>query len=78
MLRAAGHAIRRPSSTLAMPDHSVPTKDRAAIRGGAAAMVEQMRQYAADAGITFFGLDDARHGIVHVVGPEQASSSPAW
>jgi 3-isopropylmalate/(R)-2-methylmalate dehydratase large subunit len=76
MLQAGGHAIRRPSSTLAVPDHSVPTRDRASMAGGAKAMVEQLRQYAEDHGITFFGLDDARHGIVHVVGPEQGFTQP--
>ena len=76
MLNAGGHAIRRPSSTLAVPDHSVPTRDRATMSGGAVAMVEQLRQYAADHGITFFGLDDERHGIVHVVGPEQGFTQP--
>ncbi len=76
MLRAGGHAVRRPSSTLAMPDHSVPTKDRAAISGGAAAMVEQLRRNAVDHGISFLGLDDERQGIVHVVGPEQGFTQP--
>jgi 3-isopropylmalate/(R)-2-methylmalate dehydratase large subunit len=76
MLKAGGHAVRRPSSTLAVPDHSVPTTGRAAMGGGAKAMVEQLRQYAEDHGIQFFGLDDARQGIVHVVGPEQGFTQP--
>jgi 3-isopropylmalate/(R)-2-methylmalate dehydratase large subunit len=76
MLRAGGHSVRRPSSTLAIPDHSVPTRNRAAMSGRGQSLVEQLRTNAADNGIRFFGLDDARHGIVHVVGPEQGFTLP--
>ncbi len=76
MLREGGHRVRRPSSTLAMPDHSVPTRDRATMSRGAIAMVEQLRRNAEAHGITYFGLDDPRHGIVHVVGPEQGFTLP--
>ncbi|MBV9510803.1 MAG: 3-isopropylmalate dehydratase large subunit [Caulobacteraceae bacterium] len=76
MLRARGYPVRRPSSTLAMPDHSAPTKDRHALSGRNLKMLEKLRADAAEHGVTFFGLDDARHGIVHVVGPEQGFTLP--
>jgi homoaconitase/3-isopropylmalate dehydratase large subunit len=28
-----------------------------------------------DFGLTYFGLDDARQGIVHIIGPEQVCVS---
>src|SRR4029077_1567288 len=40
------------------------------------AMAEALRHDSAAAGIAFFGLDDARQGIVHVVAPEQGLSQP--
>ena len=33
-------------------------------------------QYTSDFGVQMFGLKDQRHGIVHVVGPEQGISQP--
>ncbi len=39
-------------------------------------MVEQLNSNTAATGITLFGLDDPRQGIVHVVGPEQGLSQP--
>jgi 3-isopropylmalate/(R)-2-methylmalate dehydratase large subunit len=76
MLRAGGHTVRRPQATLAIPDHAVPTKDRDRLRGGNLAMVEQLRRNAADWGIKYLGMDDPRHGIVHVVGPELGFTQP--
>jgi 3-isopropylmalate/(R)-2-methylmalate dehydratase large subunit len=76
MLRAGGHAVRRPASTLAIPDHSVPTKGRAGLSGHGQHMVEELRRNATDHGIPHLGLDDPRHGIVHVVGPEQGFTQP--
>ena len=37
-------------------------------------MAQALMHDAARAGIRFFGLDDPRQGIVHVVGPEQGLS----
>ena len=39
-------------------------------------MVERLQDNTAAAGITLFGLDDPRQGIVHVAGPEQGLSLP--
>jgi 3-isopropylmalate/(R)-2-methylmalate dehydratase large subunit len=39
-------------------------------------MIDELRTQAQAAGITHFGLGDARQGIVHVVGPEQGLTLP--
>jgi 3-isopropylmalate/(R)-2-methylmalate dehydratase large subunit len=76
-MKAAGRKVRRPASILAMPDHSVPTKNRESLREERTArLVRDLRDNAVANGITHFGLDDIRHGIVHVVGPEQGFTLP--
>lgn len=79
MLRQRRLAVRSPARTFGTPDHYVPTdsRDLATVgdpekRGMAQALVDDSSR----AGITCFGLDDRRQGIVHVVGPEQGLSSP--
>ncbi len=77
-LRERGLGVARPDLTFGVADHYVPTRGRGgpiadpAIRG----MVERLAGNAAAAGITLFGLDDPRQGIVHVAGPEQGLSLP--
>ncbi|MEJ8810842.1 3-isopropylmalate dehydratase large subunit [Variovorax ureilyticus] len=79
MLRQRGLAVRRPDRAFATPDHYVPTASRAL--GDIAdpekrAMAQALEDDSRAAGIRFFGIDDARQGIVHVVGPEQGLSLP--
>ncbi|MCE2965775.1 MAG: 3-isopropylmalate dehydratase large subunit, partial [Alphaproteobacteria bacterium] len=38
--------------------------------------VDTLAQNCAEFGITYFGMDDARQGIVHVIGPEQGFTLP--
>jgi len=77
-LRLAGRKVRRPEATLAVPDHNVPTADRA--QGIADAQsriqVDTLAQNCADFGIEMFGMDDPRQGIVHIIGPEQGMTQP--
>ncbi|GAC1342016.1 MAG: 3-isopropylmalate dehydratase large subunit [Acetobacteraceae bacterium] len=79
MLAARGLPLRRPDRTTATPDHYVTTT------GGGLAdivdperrrMVETLTENARASGVTLFGLDDPRQGIVHVIGPEQGLSQP--
>jgi 3-isopropylmalate/(R)-2-methylmalate dehydratase large subunit len=77
-LRQAGRAPWRINANLAMADHNVPTRDR---RSGIAdpisrIQVEALMRNCAAHGILAFGMDDVRHGIVHVVGPELGASLP--
>ncbi|MGR3984415.1 MAG: 3-isopropylmalate dehydratase large subunit [Gammaproteobacteria bacterium] len=75
-LREAARAPWRASSILAVPDHNVPTT-----AGGVADPVSQQQvaalaQNCAAFGITEFGMDDPRQGIVHVIGPEYGATLP--
>ena len=77
-LRLAGRKVRRPEATLAVPDHNVPTVDRA--KGiddeESRIQVDTLAQNAADFGIEMFGMNDPRQGIVHIIGPEQGLTQP--
>jgi 3-isopropylmalate/(R)-2-methylmalate dehydratase large subunit len=77
-LRNAGRTVREPARTLAVADHNVPTTDRA---GGIAdaesrIQIETLEANAAEFGVPYFGMDDIRQGIVHVIGPEQGFTQP--
>jgi 3-isopropylmalate/(R)-2-methylmalate dehydratase large subunit len=79
MLRQRGLPVRRPDLAFATPDHYVPTASRDLARIAdpeKRAMAQALADDCAASGIRFFGLDDARQGIVHVVGPEQGLSLP--
>jgi 3-isopropylmalate/(R)-2-methylmalate dehydratase large subunit len=80
-LRLAGRKPWRVSANLATADHNVPTTERS---GGVADIadpvarlqVQTLDQNCADFGITEFGMNDPRQGIVHVIGPEQGATLP--
>ena len=77
-LRVHGRRPRRPEANLAVPDHNVPTTLRAAgITDPVARLqVETLVHNCAEFGITLFGMDDPRQGIVHVIGPETGFTLP--
>ena len=78
-LRMAGRKVRAPEKTIAVPDHNVPTTlDRAkGIENEESRIqVEALEKNAADFGITYYGVDDVRQGIVHIIGPEQGHTLP--
>ncbi len=77
-LRLAGREVRRPDLTIATVDHNVPTSDRdkpwpdpLSIQQ-VEVLTGNVRQFA----IPYFGVEDVRQGIVHVIGPEQGMSQP--
>ncbi len=79
MLRRRGIKPRAPERAFATPDHYIPTsgRDLSAIADPEKrAMADALRTDSAAAGIAFFGLDDPRQGIVHVVGA-RAGAEPA-
>jgi 3-isopropylmalate/(R)-2-methylmalate dehydratase large subunit len=78
MLDHAGRALARPDLTFAVADHYVPSHARnLPIRDPeVAGMVQTLRGNAARHGLDLLDLDDARQGIVHVVGPEQGLTLP--
>ncbi|BAU47862.1 isopropylmalate isomerase [Sulfurifustis variabilis] len=77
-LRLAGRRPWRLDANLATADHNVPTTDRR--RGISDAVsrlqVETLDENCRSFGITEFGMNDARQGIVHVIGPEQGATLP--
>ncbi len=77
-LRMTGRRPWRPDATIATPDHNVPTKGRAAGISDPVArlQVETLGKNCKEFGITEFGMDDIRQGVVHVMGPEQGAILP--
>ncbi|CAI8777265.1 3-isopropylmalate dehydratase large subunit [Methylocaldum szegediense] len=77
-LKLAGRKPWRVTANLATADHNVPTAGR---EHGIAdpisrLQVETLDRNCADFGITEFGMNDERQGIVHVIGPEQGATLP--
>jgi len=77
-LEHAGRQVRRPDLTVATVDHAIPTTARSlGIRDPQSKkQVDTLGANTERHGITFFGLDDPRQGIVHVVGPENGYTQP--
>lgn len=77
-LKLARRSLWRQNANLATADHNVPTTNRAqGIADPVSRLqVETLDQNCADYGITEFGMNDARQGIVHVIGPEQGATLP--
>ncbi len=77
-LKLAHRIPRRVDAAIAVPDHNVPTTDRS--QGIADPIsrlqVETLDANCAEFGITEFGMDDIRQGIVHVIGPEEGLTLP--
>lgn len=77
-LRLAGRKPWRVAANLVVADHNVPTTDRS---GGivdpiSRLQVETLDDNAKEYGLTYFGMNDKRQGIVHVIGPEQGATLP--
>jgi 3-isopropylmalate/(R)-2-methylmalate dehydratase large subunit len=77
-LRINGRKVWRVASILATADHNVPTTPRTGPISEAISrlQVETLDQNCADYGLTEFGMNDPRQGIVHIIGPEQGATLP--
>jgi 3-isopropylmalate/(R)-2-methylmalate dehydratase large subunit len=82
-LRLAQRQPWRAAANMATPDHNVPTTLNERSRGVAGIIdpvsriqVKTLDDNCHDFGITEFAIDDSRHGIVHVIGPEQGRTLP--
>jgi len=78
-LEMAGRKPWRLKSIVATADHNVPTTSRAV---GIADPISRLQVETLDKNIEkfgvvdYYGMNDARQGIVHVVGPEQGATLP--
>ena len=87
-LRLAGRPVRRPDCTLVTVDHNVPTSDRSPFQSGTMSVESFLTDVASrtqvlaleenvnEFGLTYFGMNDKRQGIVHIIGPEQGFTLP--
>ena len=79
ILNERGLTPHRPDRIFGTPDHYVPTNSRSLTQIQSAErrlMVENLTDNARAWGLTLFGLNDERQGIVHVIGPEQGITQP--
>jgi 3-isopropylmalate/(R)-2-methylmalate dehydratase large subunit len=78
-LELNGRMLWRAKSIVATADHNVPTTSR---KGGIADPISRLQVDTLDKNIEkfgvkdYFGMNDARQGIVHVIGPEQGATLP--
>ena len=77
-LRDANRRVRRLDATLAVADHNVPTTDRSQgiEEEESRIQVEALTSNCNEFGIELFDMNDARQGIVHIIGPEQGFTLP--
>ena len=77
-LRNTGRPVHSPARTLAVADHNLPTTDRSVgiADNESRIQVETLDANAAEFEIPYFGMNDVRQGIVHVIGPEQGFTQP--
>jgi len=82
-LRLAGRKPWRAGANMATPDHNVPTTKDERSRGVEGILdptskiqVKSLDSNCLEFGISEFHIDDPRHGIVHVIGPEQGRTLP--
>src|SRR5689334_14047753 len=78
-LRLAGRKVHSPERTICVPDHNVPTtSDRLQKIDDPESRTQlaTLQKNARDFGIEYFGMDDVRQGIVHIIGPEQGFTQP--
>ncbi|KAI8997691.1 putative alpha-isopropylmalate isomerase [Pilobolus umbonatus] len=83
-LRNANRKVRRPDCTLATVDHNIPTTSRKNFKNISTFITEADSRTQCETlednikafGLTYFGMDDSRQGIVHVIGPEQGFTLP--
>ncbi len=78
-LRLAGRKVRAPEKVVAVPDHNVPTsldREKGIEDEMSRIQVETLKKNAEDFGIEYYGVEDVRQGIVHIIGPEQGWTQP--
>jgi len=78
-LEKEGYTVHRPEATLACADHNIPThigRNDDTDDPESALQLRLIRSYSATHDINYYGYEDIRQGIVHVIGPEQGLTQP--
>ncbi|SCU92782.1 LAME_0F01464g1_1 [Lachancea meyersii CBS 8951] len=83
-LKNAGRIVRRKDCTLATVDHNIPTWSRKNFKSpetfikeaDSLLQVQTLQKNVKEFDVPFFGMTDARQGIVHIIGPEQGFTLP--
>ncbi len=79
-LRMAHHEVRRPDATVAVLDHNVPTvvgrRMLDVVDKESEECITTLERNARDFHLTLYDMQDARQGIVHIIGPEQGITLP--
>ena len=77
-LREAGRRVRRPDLTIATVDHNIPTTKRGlpVVDQISRVQIETLESNCRQFGITLYGMDSPRQGIVHVIGPQLGVTLP--
>jgi 3-isopropylmalate/(R)-2-methylmalate dehydratase large subunit len=79
-LRLAHRDVHRADATIAVLDHNVPTvpgrKVLDVVDKESLECLTAMERNARDFGLTLYTMNDARQGIVHIIGPEQGITLP--
>lgn len=82
LLRKNNLKVRRPDLTFATMDHATPTRTEQVFGGApitiesAAKQIRHLEDNCAAFGLELLGLQDARRGIVHIIGPELGLTQP--
>ena len=82
-LRTSGRKVRHPEATLALADHNIPTvtADRVGgvekiVNDESRTQIQALEKNVKEFGVPYYGMDDIRQGVVHIVGPEQGFTLP--
>lgn len=77
-LRERGLKPFRPAQITCMPDHNIPTlhQERPIEDPVSKKQVDTLEKNAKDFGLTYYGLQHPKNGIIHVVGPETGLTQP--
>jgi 3-isopropylmalate/(R)-2-methylmalate dehydratase large subunit len=79
-LRMAGRLVHRKDATIAVLDHNVPTVQGRrmldVVDKESMECLTTMERNARDFHLTLYDMQDARQGIVHIIGPEQGITLP--
>lgn len=79
-LHAVGRKVHRPDATIAVMEHNVPTvpgrRMLDVVDQESALSIRTLEQNTRDFGLTLIDMQDARQGIVHIIGPELGRTLP--